>query len=93
MIVKTVSKIKNKIFNLNNHKMIKLGKIFSMIAKISKKKLYNHESKMTGSPKVIRISNGKILKTIDYKISVGIKEGLLRTIEWYKYLYFLGERK
>ena len=93
MIVKTVSKIKNKIFNLNNHKMIKLGKIFSMIAKISKKKLYNHESKMAGSPKVIRISNGKILKTINYKISVGIKEGLLRTIEWYKYLYFLGERK
>ena len=93
MIVKTVSKIKNKIFNLNNHKMIKLGKIFSMIAKISKKKLYNHKSKMAGPPKVIRISNGKILKTINYKISVGIKEGLLRTIEWYKYLYFLGERK
>ena len=26
------------------------------------------------------------LKTINYKISVDIKEGLLRTIEWYKYL-------
>jgi len=93
IMIKTTVKSRNQIFNLNNHKMITLGKIFSMIAKISKKKLYNHESKMTGSPKVIRISNGKILKTINYKISVGIKEGLLRTIEWYKYLYFLGERK
>ena len=53
MIVKTVSKIKNKIFNLNNHKMIKLGKIISMIAKISKKKLYNHKSKMAGSQKQV----------------------------------------
>ena len=52
----------------------------------SNKKVINRGSKMIGSPKVIRISNRKILKTINYKISVGIKEGLLRTIEWYKYL-------
>ena len=89
MMIKTVVKTKNQIFNLNNHKMITLGKIFSMIGKISNKKVVNHGSKMIGSPKVIRISNGKILKTINYKISVGIKEGLLRTIEWYKYLFLV----
>ena len=86
MMVKMTVKSKNQIFNLNNHKMITLGKIFSMIGKISNKKVVNRGSKMIGSPKVIRISNRKILKTINYKISVDIKEGLLRTIEWYKYL-------
>ena len=86
MMVKITVKSKNQIFNLNNHKMITLGKIFSMIGKISNKKVVNRGSKMIGSPKVIRISNRKILKTINYKISVDIKEGLLRTIEWYKYL-------
>ena len=86
MMIKVTVKSKNQIFNLNNHKMITLGKIFSMIGKISNKKVVNRGSKMIGSPKVIRISNRKILKTINYKISVDIKEGLLRTIEWYKYL-------
>jgi len=86
MMIKITVKSKNQIFNLNNHKMITLGKIFSMIGKISNKKVVNRGSKMIGSPKVIRISNRKILKTINYKISVDIKEGLLRTIEWYKYL-------
>ena len=86
MMVKITARSKNQIFNLNNHKMITLGKIFSMIGKISNKKVVNYGSKMIGSPKVIRISNRKILKTINYKISVDIKEGLLRTIEWYKYL-------
>ena len=86
MMIKVTVKSKNQIFNLNNHKMITLGKIFSMIGKISNKKIINYGSKMIGSPTVIRISNRKILKTINYKISVDIKEGLLRTIEWYKYL-------
>ncbi len=86
MMIKVTVKSKNQIFNLNNHKMITLGKIFSMIGKISNKKVVNRGSKMTGSPTVIRISNRKILKTINYKISVDIKEGLLRTFEWYKYL-------
>ena len=38
IMIKTTVKSRNQIFNLNNHKMITLGKIFSMIAKISKKK-------------------------------------------------------
>jgi len=88
MMIKTVVKTKNQIFNLNNHKMITLGKIFSMIGKISNKKINNHGSKMLGSPKVIKIANNKILKKINYKISVDIKEGLLKTINWYKNLSY-----
>ena len=88
MMIKTVVKTKNQIFNLNNHKMITLGKIFSMIGKISSKKINNHGSKLIGSPKVIKISNNKILKKTNYKISVDIKEGLLKTISWYKNLSY-----
>ncbi len=86
MMIKTIVKTKNQIFNLNNHKMITLGKIFSMIGKISEKRLVNHSSKMIGSPKVIRISNKKILKKTNYKISTGIREGLIKTISWYRNL-------
>ncbi len=86
MMIKTIVKTKNHIFNLNNHKMITLGKIFSMIGKISEKKLVNHGSKMIGSPKVIKISNEKILKKTNYKISTGIREGLFKTIIWYRNL-------
>ena len=86
MMIKTIVKTKNQIFNLNNHKMITLGKIFSMIEKISEKRLVNHGSKMFGSPKVIRISNKKILKKTNYKISTDIREGLIKTINWYRNL-------
>ena len=86
MMIKTIVKTKNKIFNLNNHKMITLGKIFSMIGKISGKKLINHGSKMVGSPKIIRISNKKILDKTNYKISTDIKKGLIKTVNWYRSL-------
>tara|TARA_B100001564_G_scaffold353542_1_gene362682 strand:- start:814 stop:1839 length:1026 start_codon:yes stop_codon:yes gene_type:complete len=84
LMVKTIAKSHNQIFNLNNHKMITLGKVFSMVGKISNKKVVNHGSKIIGSPKVIKISNKKILKKTNYKISTNVRDGLLRTINWYK---------
>ena len=86
LMIKTIIKSDNQIFNLNNHKMITLGKIFSMIGQISNKKVFNHGSKMLGSPKVIKISNKKILKKTNYKISTTIRDGLLKTISWYRNL-------
>ena len=86
LMIKTIVKSDNQIFNLNNHKMITLGKIFSMIGQISNKKVFNHGSKMLGSPKVIKISNKKILKKTNYKISTNIRDGLLKTISWYRNL-------
>ena len=86
LMIKTIVKSDNQIFNLNNHKMITLGKIFSMIGQISNKKVFNHGSKMIGSPKVIKISNKKILKKTNYKISTNIRDGLLKTISWYRNL-------
>ena len=86
LMIKTIVKSDNQIFNLNNHKMITLGKIFSMIGQISNKKVFNHGSKMLGSPKVIKISNKKILKKTNYKISTTIRDGLLKTISWYRNL-------
>ena len=41
---------------------------------------------MLGSPKVIKISNQKILKKTNYKISTNIRDGLLKTISWYRNL-------
>tara|TARA_X000001036_G_scaffold437051_1_gene481526 strand:+ start:1859 stop:2902 length:1044 start_codon:yes stop_codon:yes gene_type:complete len=88
LMIKTITKSKNQIFNLSNHKMITLGKVFSMIGKIANKKIINHGSKMLGSPKVIKISNNKILKKTNYKISTDIRDGLLKTINWYKNLSY-----
>ena len=93
MMVKSLSCTSNQIYNLNNHKMITLGKIFSMISKFVNKKLVNHKSKILGSPKIIRISNDKILKATNYKISINIKEGLLKTISWYRFLDLLNKKK
>ena len=92
MMIKSLSHKKNQIYNLNNHTMITLGNIFSMISKIVNKKLVNHKSKILGSPKIIKISNAKILKIINYKISINIQEGLLKTISWYKYLNLLSKK-
>tara|TARA_B110000967_G_scaffold26766_1_gene24460 strand:- start:2159 stop:2563 length:405 start_codon:yes stop_codon:yes gene_type:complete len=93
MIVKTLSTNTNQIFNLNNHKMITLGNVFSMIGKFVNKKLINHKPKVFGSPKVIKISNNKIFKATNYKISVNIKEFLTKTISWYKFLNLFSKKK
>ena len=92
MMIKSLSHKKNQIYNLNNHTMITLGNIFSMISKLVNKKLVNHKSKILGSPKIIKISNAKILKITNYKISINIKEGLLKTISWYKFLNLLSKK-
>jgi dTDP-D-glucose 4,6-dehydratase len=41
---------------------------------------------MKGSPSIIKISNKKILKFLNYKISTSLKEGLSKTINWYSNL-------
>ncbi len=38
---------------------------------------------MKGSPAVIKISNHKILKLINFQISNNLNEGLKKTINWY----------
>lgn len=86
LMIKVIKKKNNQIYNLNNHKMIKLGKIFSMISKIAKKKLVNHVEKVFGSPKIIRISNTKILNTTKFNIDIDISKGILETYNWYKNL-------
>ena len=83
MIIKSISKSKNQIFNLNNHKLDYLEKTFNYIAKISKKKLNYHAPKISGSPKIIKVSNSKILKLINYKISTTLKVGIIKTRKWY----------
>ncbi len=93
MMVKSISRKKNQIFNLNNHNMITLGDIFSIISKLVNKKLVNHKSKILGSPKIIKISNAKIIKATNYKILINIKEGLLKTISWYRFLNLLNKKK
>ena len=84
MIIKTTARSKNQIFNLNNHMMTTLGEIFNLISKISNKKLIINPSRISGSPSIIRISNSKILKLLNYKIGIDLKEGLTKTRNWYK---------
>jgi len=83
MMVKATIKSSNQIYNINNHQMTTLGNIFSKISKISKKRIINHPSKIKGSPSIIKISNKKILKFLNYKISTSLKKGLTKTINWY----------
>ncbi len=86
MIIKSTVKFKNEVFNINNHKMTTLGEMAKIISILSNKKIKNHKGFLKGSPNIIRISNKKILKAINYKISIDLKEGLLRTYSWYKNL-------
>ena len=51
-----------------------------------KRKIFNinnHKSFLKGSPKIIKISNKKILNAINYKISTSLKDGLRKTFSWY----------
>ena len=91
MMIKATTKSSNEIYNINNHLMITLGSIFSLISKISKKKLIKHQSKITGSPNIIKISNKKILKLAKYRISTNLKKGLIKTIDWYSNLIELNK--
>ena len=86
MIIKSTVKFNNQVFNISNHKMTTLGEMVKIISKLSNKKIKNYKGFLKGSPNIIRISNKKILNAIDYKILVGLKEGLLKTYSWYKYL-------
>ena len=83
MIIKSTVKYKRKIFNINNHKMTTIGEMVKIISSISKKKIIKHKSFLKGSPKIIKISNKKILNAINYKISTSLKDGLRKTFSWY----------
>ena len=71
---------------VNNHNMTTINKMAQFISKISNKKIKNHKSFLKGSPKIIKISNKKILKSINYKISTSLKEGIIKTYNWYSNL-------
>ena len=83
MIIKSTVRFNREIFNINNNKMITLGKMVQIISKLSGKKIEKHKSFLKGSPKVIKISNKKITKAINYKISMSFKNGLKKTYNWY----------
>lgn len=83
MIIKSTVKYKNEVFNINNHKMTTIRKMAKLISKLSKKKIKKHKSFLKGSPSIIKISNKKILKAINYKISIDLKSGLFKTYNWY----------
>ena len=91
MMIKATTKSSNEIYNINNHLMTTLGSMFSLISKISKKKLIKHHSKISGSPNIIKISNKKILKLTKYHISTNLKKGLIKTIDWYSNLIELNK--
>ena len=88
MIIKSVVKFNREIFNINNHKMTTIGEMVKIISKLSNKKIKKHKSFLKGSPSVIKISNKKILKAINYKISTNLKNGLRKTYHWYLNLIF-----
>tara|TARA_B100000902_G_scaffold253236_1_gene239752 strand:+ start:12514 stop:13533 length:1020 start_codon:yes stop_codon:yes gene_type:complete len=83
MIIKSTAKFNNEVFNINNHKMTTIGEMVKIISKFSNKKIKKHKSFLKGSPSIIRISNKKILKLINYKISTNLKNGLFKTFNWY----------
>ena len=83
MIIKSTVRYKNEIFNISNHKMTTIKKMAEIISKISNKKIKKHKSFLKGSPNVIKISNRKILKSINFNISTSLKDGLLKTYNWY----------
>jgi nucleoside-diphosphate-sugar epimerase len=91
MIIKATTKTNNTILNLNNNKLITLGKIFRLISKMANKKLINHKPRLFGSPNIIKISNSKILDLLNYKISVDQNEGLKKTRKWYEDLIKLSK--
>ena len=86
MIIKSTVKYKRQIFNINNHKMTTIGEMVKIISKISQKKFIKHKSFLKGSPKIIKISNKRVLNGINYRISTSLKEGLLKTFNWYSNL-------
>ncbi len=86
MIIKSTVKFNKEIFNINNHNMTTINSMANFISKISSKKIKNHKSFLKGSPKIIKISNKKVLKSINYKISTSLHEGILKTYNWYSSL-------
>ena len=83
MIIKSTVKYKNEIFNISNHNMTTIKKMAEIISKISNKKVKKYKSFLKGSPDIIKISNKKILRSIDLRISTSLKDGLLKTYKWY----------
>ena len=86
MIIKSTVNFNREIFNINNHKMTTIGQMVKIISKFSKKKVRKNKSFIKGSPKIIKISNKKILKSINYKIATNLKDGLIKTYKWYSTL-------
>ena len=86
MIIKSTVNFDREIFNISNHKMTTIGQMVKIISKFSNKKVRKNKSFIKGSPNVIKISNKKILKSINYKIATNLKDGLIKTYKWYSAL-------
>ena len=86
MIIKSSVNFNREIFNISNHKMTTIGQMVKIISKFSKKKVRKNKSFIKGSPEIIKISNKKILKSINYKITTNLKDGLIKTYKWYSTL-------
>ena len=63
--------------------MTTIKKMGEIISEISNKKIKTHKGFLKGSPDIIKISNKKILRSIDLRISNSLREGLLKTYRWY----------
>ena len=74
---------KNDIFNISNHNMTTIKKMAQIISKLSNKKIIKYKSFLKGSPHIIKISNKKILRSINLRITTSLKDGLLNTYKWY----------
>jgi UDP-glucuronate decarboxylase len=83
MIIKSTVKYKNEIFNISNHNRTTINKMAQIISNISNKKVKKYKNFLKGSPDIIKISNRKILRSINLQISTSLKDGLLKTYKWY----------
>ena len=83
MIIKSTVKYKNDIFNISNHNMTTIKNMAQIISKLSNKKIIKYKSFLKGSPHIIKISNKKILRSINLRITTSLKDGLLNTYKWY----------
>jgi len=88
LLLRTVSSGNVGIYNLSSSEIYRLGYIFEIISRVSKKKLVekNNNQIILGAPKNIKISNKKILSLNKIKPKININMGISLTYEWYKLL-------
>ena len=82
-----IKKQKNyfEIFNLGSNKSISINNLVKTIIKVSKKKVKIKNLKNKPTLKTsIEISSKKAKKQIGWSQKIGLKDGILKTLNWYK---------